>query len=565
MSTGTNISRKEPSALSAIMLPYTFETAAETLRKAKETRNFRDVPGAFAELRLACGENPALWQAWAEMLAGVYERGFTEAGIASHITTGDVLHELRAGSTKVAELMLNYWHSRKTVDPMVTIGKALTAPDAGAAFDHPSSGFFALKLASRLALAQPGGARLLLDAALGWLPAQARSSVLPSAEKRMELGRLFWHLPPNWQPYWEGVIDDVEAGKTVHWDSMDARRNLADLMKITPADWVGWEFFQKALPPVQWEEMEEYYKYRPASQGLWTEPPEKGWVQQKPDMPQSGPGESPVPRGPMPGKRKPSEAELWSLDDLDKPPPQKPADEYASTSTEPDQPPPSPKELTEKQKERAAAYKKRQAELLKHHQSGGFGHWWKQAKTGTKVSLALVILVALGVLAKVGMIVAGQLSREAKKGTAISKATNEAVPDSVYFERMKPILEQSTRLHIEFDNFLKSEVADQRDYIDSIELGRETFDSNLPFLVCALLHPKVPMDLKQKIIEKVEKVKPVTQAINMLGTAAIPGSPIYPAVTGIMVRLFHANQKDIPEEMAKELRKLDRQLRHGGE
>ena len=541
-----------PAPKTSVPLPAPFLLAFEKLRAARDAGTDDGVADALSQLRMVCGGDPALWCAWSRLLRETFPGGLAGTPVAAHLTLADVLAELRAGSDEVATQLLGGWQRERRVALMSSAGRALTARGAAKEFDHPCCGRFALRLAFLLAIAQPGGAELLLDAAFRWLPPQLRAQLMPPVDNRLQNARIFWHVPSVWHPFWEQVMDDLESGRATDWDSSGARRAVQDLLRVTPPDWPGWSFLETKLPARQWEDILSYFRSRPVSRRAWQLPPVKAWVDQPGEASTSLPGGFRSAIGHEDGWDIPLEASTSS-----------PATVPAPRATSEEKPAPVPKVKS------PPARKSRPAE------SGPDGRnprgWWRRWRTrwqhmdpNARMALSFVIVPGLFVLLLIFGLGLPHLLRTGGSDPASTPpvVAQPTVPDSVLLARIASLTENVPLLQVELDLFVKSTPEQQLALIETTPLDTATITDRRPWIiVCAILHPQVSLAVQEAAINRLRLMTPPQIAIQLLYRAGVVGIATGRQLDEAIVDIYHRHGESLPEDLRYELRRREEALR----
>jgi len=533
-------------------LPVPFLAAFEKLRAARDAGTDDGVADALSQLRLVCGGDPELWRAWSRTLLETFSGGLADTPVAKHLTLADVLAELRAGSDEVAGQLLEGWHRARRVALMTSAGRELTAAGAEKEFDHPCCGRFALRLAFLLAIAQPGGANLLLDAAFRWLPPQMRSQLMPKVDSRLHNARIFWHIPATWHPFWERVMDELDSGSRTDWESTEAKRAIQDLLRVTPADWPGWGFLESQLPPRQWQDILSYFNTRPVSRRQWPLPPAKAWLNEHGTGGHTGPGifKKAVPE------------EDWEI----------PVEAAAGRTIEPEskaapqaEPPPDKKhEPAMNRKSRAP----REAAPTGRSPRGRHRPWrtqWQYMDQNAKLALGCLIVPAAIVLVLIFSAGIVRLIRERAPAPAepppVMTAPVITVPDEVFLSRIESITGTSPMLQLELDIFLKTGPAEQLATIESTPLNGTAGIRPPLVLVCAILHPKAAPGIKEAAINRIRQMESPMAALNLLQKAIVSGAPLALKLEEAILDVYHRRGGELPEAVRHELHKRDEAMK----
>jgi hypothetical protein len=80
-------------------------------------------------------------------------------------------------------------------------------------------------------------------------------------------------------------------------------------------------------------------------------------------------------------------------------------------------------------------------------------------------------------------------------------------------------------------------------------------------LACAILHPSVSLDLKQKAVEKIERHAPPPRAVEFLNAALVPGSPAGPAIISAMHRILRDHERELPVDVCRDLKRFEEEWR----
>lgn len=508
---------KEIEAAELPGLPKPFLAALGILREVRTSGNTAPAAEALTQLRLVCGEDPALWCEWSKALAEIFfDEGLGAAAIAPLLETQDVLSELRAGESRVAFQMLNYWRREGMLEEMVVMGKALTNQRVGGTFDRGQAGFFALRLAFYLAIPQPGGAGMLVDAAFFWLPARERTSLIPGVEHRLHLGRLFWHLPPKSQRYWEGILDELDDSNPPDWNGEAASRALAELVFATPNDWAGWQFLRSVLPAPRWARVADaLYNRRARPPRPWEPPPAGIWL--------------PLDYH---GRR-----------------------EAAWTAI--------PKE------ERSSSTFNSGQETHRRSSGGREFEWLSAAGTMPlrKTSMQKIgrgcyylfvggfcLFLLIGVLTS-------WLGSGNSKPYALPGATLSAPSKQAHFNQIKSVVEQFPATGPLLQTFLAADRARQLKTVEFIGAFAPAEESEKALLVCCVVHPEVLMGVKQRAIRRIVEITLPAEAVQLLRMARIPGAAVTGTLDQLILSLYREHGDQFPESLRSELQGMDKRLR----
>jgi hypothetical protein len=509
---------KEIKAAELPGLPQPFLAAMGILREVRTSGNTAPAAGALTQLRLVCGEDPALWCEWSKALAEIFDEGLTAAGIAPLMETEDVLFELRAGESRVAFQMLDYWRRGGMLAEMVAMGKALTNQSVGGNFDRGQAGFFALRLAFYFAIPQPGGAGMLLDAAFFWLPARERTMLIPGVEQRLHLGRLFWHLPPKSQRCWEGILDELDNSKTPDWNGEVASRALAELVFATPNDWAGWQFLRSVLPTARWARLADaLYNRRARPPRPWEPPPAGTWL--------------PLDHH---GRREAAWAAI-------------PLEERSSSTSNAGQ----------ETNRASGSGRGREFEWLSA--AGAMPlRKTRMQKIGRGCYYLFVggfcLFLLFGVLA--GWLAPGDSKPYVSPGSSL---TLPAPSKQAHLNQIKSVVELFPATGPLLKTFLAADRAGQLKTVESIGAFAPAEESEKALLVCCIVHPNVLMGVKQKAIARIVEIAPPAEAVQLLRMARIPGAATAGTIDQLVLTIYREHGSKFPESLRSELRGLDKQ------